>query len=96
MSPPDIKDRRMYDTPLGDVRLLAAMLERASGAAVDRGVLEAMRAAYDPSHTVGSAYVQLLRGVLEPLGIAVLDAGHPAVERGRRAPARRRRSRPHP
>jgi hypothetical protein len=79
MSPPEIKDRRMYDTPLGDVRLLAAMLERASGAAVDRSVLEAMRYAYDPSHTIGSAFVQLVRGVLEPLGIAVLDAGHPAV-----------------
>ncbi len=79
MAPPDVTDRRMYDTPLGDVRLLAAMLERASGAAVDRTVLDAVRKAYDPSHTIGSAFVALLRGVLEPLGIAVLDAGHPAV-----------------
>ena len=35
--------------------------------------------AYHPDATVGGAYVQLLRAVLEPLGIAVLDAWHPAV-----------------
>jgi len=71
--------RRLRDTPLGDVSALAAELERAAGATVDRGILDQMRAAYAPTATVGSAYVALLRAVLEPLGIAVLDAGHPAV-----------------
>ena len=80
--------RRLNDTRLGDVSALADELERASGAAADHGVLEQMRAAYAPSATVGSAYVRLLRSVLEPLGIAVLDAGHPCVTAASAPPLR--------
>jgi bacillithiol synthase len=38
-----------------------------------------VRDAYVPGQTIGLAYLGLLRAILEPLGIAVLDAGHPAV-----------------
>ena len=37
------------------------------------------RAYGDPRRTVGDAYVDLLRTLLAPLGIPVLDASHPAV-----------------
>ncbi|MEO8879836.1 MAG: bacillithiol biosynthesis BshC [Gemmatimonadaceae bacterium] len=78
---PQVADRSMRDTPLGDVDSLIRSLELASGSAVARYALDAVRAAYVPSSTIGVAYVQLLRSILEPIGIAVLDAGHPAVRR---------------
>src|SRR5690606_16107778 len=34
---------------------------------------------YTDSRSVGEAYVMLLRNVLGPLGISVLDSAHPAV-----------------
>ena len=71
----------MRDTPLGEVAPLIRSLELASGSAVARAALDAVRAAYVPGQTIGLAYVRLLRTILEPLGIAVLDAGHPAVRR---------------
>ncbi|MDE3216298.1 MAG: bacillithiol biosynthesis BshC, partial [Gemmatimonadota bacterium] len=37
--------------------------------------------AYRADATVGGAYVALLRALLDPLGIPVLDASHPAVRR---------------
>ena len=89
MRQPEQEGRRLCDTPLGDVRPLAAALERAAGAAIGRGMLDLMRAAYAPTETVGSAYVKLLRGVLEPLGIAVLDAGHASVIRAGASTVRR-------
>jgi uncharacterized protein YllA (UPF0747 family) len=79
MEPPQQAGRGMRDTPLGDVRPLLRSLERGAGAAVDRGVLDVVAAAYAPGETVGGAFVALLRALLEPLGMAVLDAGHPAV-----------------
>jgi uncharacterized protein YllA (UPF0747 family) len=69
----------MRDMPLGDVAPLIRALEQASGSAVARRALDAVREAYTPDQTIGLAYVRLLRTILEPLGIAVLDAGHPAV-----------------
>ena len=76
---PEVADRSMRDTPLGDVAPLIRSLELASGSAVARAALDAVRAAYVPGGTIGLAYVRLLRAILEPLGIAVLDAGHPSV-----------------
>ena len=76
---PEVADRSMRDTPLGDVAPLIRSLELASGSAVARAALDAVRAAYVPGQTIGLAYVRLLRAILEPLGIAVLDAGHPSV-----------------
>jgi bacillithiol biosynthesis cysteine-adding enzyme BshC len=70
---------RMADIPLPDVRRLIERLEVACGSAADARVLHYVQRAYSTSATVGGAYVTLLRSVLEPLGIAVLDAAHPAT-----------------
>lgn len=77
--PPEKPDFSMRDTPLGDLEPLIRVLEEASGSAVAHSALDAVRDAYRPQETIGLAYVRLLRTILEPLGIAVLDAGHPAV-----------------
>lgn len=70
----------MADVPLGDVSALLERLSSGAGSAASADVLDAVRLAYGgSSRTVGSAYVRLLRSVLEPLGIAVLDASHPSV-----------------
>ncbi len=70
----------MSAVPLGDET--PALLERlvaASGSAAYADALTAARESHRPGITVGDAYVRLLRVLLEPLGIAVLDASHPAV-----------------
>ncbi len=66
---------------LGDVTEQLARLAAASGSAADSRVLEAVREAYsgDAHTTVGGAFVHLLRALLEPLGMAVIDASHEAV-----------------
>ena len=83
----DLPDSRrpglpMSEVPLGDMTSLLADLSSGAGSAANARVLELVRAAYgEGEQTVGSAYVRLLRSVLEPLGIAVLDASHAAVRR---------------
>ncbi len=69
----------MSSLPLGDVSALVDALERAAASAAWRAPLEMVRKAYRSGQTVGSAYLALLRAMLEPLGMAVLDAAHPAV-----------------
>jgi uncharacterized protein YllA (UPF0747 family) len=69
----------MADVPLGDLREARQALSTAAGSAAHQSVLAALDAAYVPHATIGAAYVQLLRALLEPLGIAVLDAAHPAL-----------------
>jgi uncharacterized protein YllA (UPF0747 family) len=64
---------------LGDVSPQIASLVEAAGSAPQSAVLDALRAAYHPVATVGGAYVQFLRTMLEPLGISVLDSWHPSV-----------------
>ena len=76
---PEVPGLSMRDTPLGDVTPLLRSLELASGSAVAHAALDALREAYAAGQTIGLAYLRLLRTILEPLGIAVLDAGHPAV-----------------
>jgi bacillithiol synthase len=71
----------MSAAPLGDVTAELAMLERASGSAAFGVALDAARRAYRAGATVGDAFVALLRALLEPLGIAVLDASHEVVRR---------------
>ncbi|MDQ3997705.1 MAG: bacillithiol biosynthesis BshC, partial [Gemmatimonadota bacterium] len=71
----------MAATPLGDVTAELAELERASGSAAFATALDAVRNAYLAGATVGGAFVLLLRALLEPLGVAVLDASHAAVRR---------------
>jgi bacillithiol biosynthesis cysteine-adding enzyme BshC len=69
----------MADTPLGDVHAELERLAEACGSAPDPTVLAALRASYRSNTTVGAAYVTLLRLLLQPLGVAVLDAAHPTV-----------------
>lgn len=69
----------MSEMKLGDVSEQYERLVQAAGSAPHQGILDALRAAYQPDATVGSAYLQFLRAVLEPHGIAVIDAWHPAT-----------------
>ena len=66
---------------LGDLRAQLERLAAASGSAADPRPLELVRTAYGAPApaTVGSAFVQLMRALLEPLGMAVLDASHDSV-----------------
>ena len=66
-------------TPLGDVtRELRRLAEAAGSSALTRPIVAAQNS-YRPGATVGGAFVTLLRDLLQPLGIAVLDGGHAAV-----------------
>ncbi|HEX5831878.1 MAG TPA: bacillithiol biosynthesis BshC, partial [Gemmatimonadaceae bacterium] len=76
---PDGDPRPLADVPLGDVSEQLDALTRGTGAAAAPEVLELVRRCYAADATVGGAYLALLRALLEPLGIAVLDAAHPSV-----------------
>ena len=67
--------------PFGDLSVPLESLAAAAGSAPYAEAMDAVRAAYGASASVtaGRAYVALLRRLLEPLGIAVLDASHTAV-----------------
>jgi bacillithiol synthase len=71
----------MAKQPLGDVRAQIDALAAAAGSAAFDDPLAAVRAAYTQSATIGDAYLSLMRQMLEPLGIPVLDASHPSVAR---------------
>jgi bacillithiol synthase len=71
----------MAQQPLGDVRAHIEELATAAGSAAFDEPLAAVRAAYTQDATVGDAYLALMRKLLEPLGIPVLDAAHPSVAR---------------
>src|SRR5262245_1476672 len=77
--------RIMGDMPLGDVAPALDALVRACGASVDDRPIDAARAAYRTGSTVGGAYVQFLRQLFEPLGIAVLDAADAGLADASRA-----------
>jgi uncharacterized protein YllA (UPF0747 family) len=69
----------MAEVPLeGASDALAALLD-ACGSSADASIPRLVQRTYGDGATIGSAYVGLLRGLLEPLGIAVLDASHPGV-----------------
>ena len=72
---------RVADIPLPDMSQALERLATACGSAADNRVLNAVRDAYGSGATVGSAYLALLRSLLEPLGITVLDAAHESVTR---------------
>jgi uncharacterized protein YllA (UPF0747 family) len=66
--------------PLGDLRDALRRLHDASGSAADPRALDAVTDAYgDPERSHGDAFVALLRALLAPLGVPVLDASHDAV-----------------
>jgi uncharacterized protein YllA (UPF0747 family) len=65
--------------PLGDVSDQLEALRRALGSAIDPNPVDLLERFYEPGQTIGSAYVSFLRALFEPLGIAVIDASHPAT-----------------
>jgi bacillithiol biosynthesis cysteine-adding enzyme BshC len=69
----------LSEIPVGDVEDQLSRLSQSAGSAPNVRVLESVRAAYSSDNTFGTAYVRLLRDLLEPLGIVVLDASHPTV-----------------
>lgn len=71
--------RSLATVPLPDVASQLATLRLAAGSAAFSDPLDVASSAYREGETVGSAYVKLLRALLAPLGVAVLDAAHPAV-----------------
>lgn len=71
----------MSRVPLPDLAAELELLRRASGSVANPVPLELVERAYSGETTVGGAYLELLRGILEPLGVAVLDASHPALRK---------------
>lgn len=69
----------LSEVPLGNVQAALTALTAAAGSAAHTDVLELAQSAYVAHATIGASYVHLLRGILEPLGIAVLDAAHLAL-----------------
>lgn len=61
-----------------EVNAMVPRLAAAAGAVSDDHPLQAAQR-FRAGATVGDAYVEMLRATLEPMGIAVLDAAHPAV-----------------
>lgn len=81
-----LTERAAAGTPMARVPLsgrevdaLAAALRDASGSAAHASYLELALDAYRDGVSVGDSYVKLMRSVLQPLGIAVLDASHAAT-----------------
>ena len=70
----------MARAPLGDMSALLTRLRRACGSAPHAEYFEMARAAFTGHATVGDAYVGLMRGLLEPLGVAVMDSSHTAFQ----------------
>ncbi|MEO5567420.1 MAG: bacillithiol biosynthesis BshC [Gemmatimonadaceae bacterium] len=68
----------MSRAPIRNVEPLLEAMASVAGSAGELGI-EALRRIYRDGVTIGDAYVALLREVLAPWGIAVLDASHPAV-----------------
>jgi uncharacterized protein YllA (UPF0747 family) len=71
--------RPMASMALGDVTEQFQALSRAAGSTIDRTPLDLLARFYTADQTIGSAYVSFLRQLLAPLGIAVIDASHPAT-----------------
>jgi bacillithiol biosynthesis cysteine-adding enzyme BshC len=69
----------MAAMPLGDVSAQLEALERSAGSASDPAPIKLLERCYTSDTTVGEAYVSFLRELFAPLGIAVIDASHPAT-----------------
>ena len=89
LSAPPRDGTMMSHAFLADVATAKAVLSQAAaGAAWPEFIRHALHAYHDGS-TVGNAYVDLMREILGPFGIAVLNAAHPSV-RHQSAPLLRR------
>jgi bacillithiol biosynthesis cysteine-adding enzyme BshC len=75
----------MSIAPLGNMHPLLERLRKACGSAAHAVYYEFTRVAYTQERTVGDAYVRMLRDLLAPLGIAVMDSSHPAYRQASRA-----------
>ncbi len=75
----DDVQRPLANEPLPDTAAALNEFLRGVGSSSNSAIVELVRRAYARGGTVGGSYVELMRGVLEPLGISVLDASHPAV-----------------
>ncbi|HJP84358.1 MAG TPA: bacillithiol biosynthesis cysteine-adding enzyme BshC [Gemmatimonadaceae bacterium] len=69
----------MSAMPLGDVAVQLDALRKGAGSTIDVRPLDLLERFYREGQTVGSAFVDFLRTLFEPLGIAVIDASHPAT-----------------
>jgi bacillithiol biosynthesis cysteine-adding enzyme BshC len=69
----------LSEIPVGNLDRQLSRLAEAAGSAPNAQVLDLVRSAYSPPNTLGSAYLDLLRAVMSPLGVSVLDASHDAV-----------------
>ena len=66
--------------PLGDMADLLTRLRDGAGSAADTWALDAVDRSYaSAARSAGDAFVMLLRELLEPYGMPVLDASHAAV-----------------
>jgi bacillithiol synthase len=65
--------------PLPDMTEVLVAFEGACGSAADGSIRRAVLDAYGNGASVGEAYLTLLRALLEPRGMAVIDASHPAL-----------------
>ena len=76
----------MSEAPLSrpEMKTLVAQLRKACGSVPHSRYLDVAVSAFSGSKTLGGAYVELLRALLEPLGIPVLDASHEAYRRAAR------------
>jgi bacillithiol biosynthesis cysteine-adding enzyme BshC len=72
----------LSDIPFGDLADALAALTSAAGSGSHPEFLDAVTESYVSGATMGDAYVKLMRRLLEPRGIAVLDASHAAVREG--------------
>jgi uncharacterized protein YllA (UPF0747 family) len=66
----------MSTAALGALSAQIDALRAASGSAAHGHYFDLAAAAYSKATTVGGAYLALMRGLLEPLGMAVFDASH--------------------
>jgi bacillithiol synthase len=79
LPPPEGTGIPMSRQPLREVEPLVARLLAASGSILEARPVELAREAFRSGETLGNAYLRLLRALLAPFGIPVLDASHSAV-----------------
>jgi bacillithiol synthase len=75
----DDVQRPLADEPLPDIRGVLDEFLRGAGSSSNSQIVELVRRSYEARATIGGSYVTLLRGILEPMGISVLDAAHVEV-----------------
>jgi bacillithiol biosynthesis cysteine-adding enzyme BshC len=71
----------MNDVRMPEVEQLVDQLAEACGSVAEPQALETLKRAYTSGKTLGAAYLEQMRTLLEPLGIAVLDASNMALRR---------------